>query len=1028
VYEVLWLRRFSELFGASAFAVSATLAGYMAGLGIGALLGARWSASAHSPLRLYARLELLLVPAALSVDLLLAAAAPLFTRAYEAQLGSGGLNALRAAVALLVLMLPTILMGATLPALAQAVVRSRALLARPLGLLYGLNTLGAALGVSLAGFLLFEAIGLTATRNLAFAANAAVGLIAWLAAGRFPAEAQRTVSASPSPHEGGHSRRAVVAAYTVCGASALVLEVVWTRTLILYTGSTTYAFTTMLVLVLVGIGLGSLLAARFADVYARLHSLLATVIVVTAVMSVAGFLLLPSVASRLEAWIVPEPSFARLLAVVFTIASVAILIPAVGFGAVFPIVARHQVKEGVAAGFATGRAYAANLLGSVMGAYLGGFVMIPLLGLYDTLRLVAGVMVATAFVLWQNEPLHATRSVRAGGAAVCGVIVAALLLLPGAAPLHSTAAGESLVYYAEGASATVSVVRDQSGAKTLFIDRMSVAGTDPIMQTDQKSLAHIPMLLHPEPRRVLTVGFGSGGASWSYTRYPMLERVDCVEIAPEVVNAAPHLREANHDLFAQPGYRVVFDDARSYLRHTNIGYDIIATDCTDLRYKGNASLYTKEYFALCRRRLRPRGLVVVWMPLGGLSDDLFKMALRTFSEALPHVSVWYMNNYPTHYVLLIGSETPHALNWDTLLQRMDIPDVRQDLATIQLDNPFRLASTFLLDTSAYRRFVAGAAINSDERPLLEFRAPRVAGLFTGAENLRHLLAEAARGTTLPLQVTYGESQRRTVMARVEPYLQAAALVNQGHVSYQTGWRDFSAAIAHYRAAAAANPADEYLPELIRATERTRDLTREAYRASAEAPGAAPGALHNYGLSLLESNEPAEALVVFQRLVALRPDVPAAQLDLARAARQAGRTPEALAAADRAVSLAPAYAPAHFERGQARLDAGDREGALASFREATVLDPTLAEAHFNAGNTLVALNRLDEARAAYIAGLEQNPEQMAARVNYAQVLLLLGHTNRARAELQRVMSAPGPARDKARALLASLEGEANNAVR
>jgi spermidine synthase len=918
-------------------------------------------------------------------------------------------------------------MGATLPALADAVVRSRTSLARPLGMLYGCNTVGAAVGASLAGFVLIEAFGVTLTRNLAIVINIGVGLVAFIATRRLlssPMTALTRVEPAQPLRQPGY---AIILCYGVCGAAALVLEVVWTRTLVLYTGSTTYAFTAMLVLVLLGIALGSLLAARFADRFERLHATLAVVMAATAVAAVAGFLLLPRVAPVLEAWIVPEPSFRRLLIVLFSVAALAIWLPAMGFGAVFPIVARHQARGGRSVGFATGRAYAVNLLGAVAGAYAGGFVLIPSFGLYGTLRVTAAVMFVAACVLWLSERAAVTERFRLAGASTLGLLTCAVAVLPATAPLHAVASGESLVYYAEGASATVSVLRDQTGSKTLYIDRISVAGTDPVMQTDQKSLAHVPMLLHPAPRRVLTVGFGSGGASWSYTRYPTLEQVDCIEIAPEVVNAAPHLHEANHDLFEQPNYRVLFDDARAYLRHTTATYDIIATDCTDLRYKGNASLYTKDYFGLCRRRLRSQGLVVVWMPLGGLSADLFKMALRTFSESLPHVSVWYMNNYPTHYVLLIGSEKPHALNWDTLVQRIDIPAVRADLASIQLDNPFRLAATFLLDDAAYRRFVAGAEINSDERPLLEFRAPRVSGLFTGAENLRQLVM--ASGAALPpMQVTYGEAQRRTVVARLEPYVRAARLVNEGHVSYQTGQRDFNAAIEQYRAAAAVNPADHYLPQLIASTERTRDLTREAYRAAAESPDAPPAALHNYALSLLASQQPAEALTQFQRLVEARPDLAGAHRDLARAARAAGKPEEARSAAERAVSLAPNDAAAHFELAQARLATGDQQGALDSFRRAAALDPSLAEAHFNAGTVLVALDRLDEARAAYRAGLERRPEEMAARVNLAQVLLLLGDREGARAELRRAASAPGPAQEKARSLLMSLDAAAGTSMR
>src|SRR5262249_13674814 len=168
--------------------------------------------------------------------------------------------------------------------------------------------------------------------------------------------------------------------------------------------------------------------------------------------------------------------------------------------------------------------------------------------------------------------------------------------------------------------------------------------------------AHVPMLLNSEARRVLTVGFGSGGASWSFSRYASLDRIDCVEIDPSVFHAAPALTASNHAVWTDRRFRLILEDARHYLASTDAQYDVISTDCTDLRYKSNANLYTTDYFSYCRRRIRPGGIVTVWMPLGGLGGDTFRMALRTFRDVFPHTAVWYMTNQPTHYLLLVGSD------------------------------------------------------------------------------------------------------------------------------------------------------------------------------------------------------------------------------------------------------------------------------------------------------------------------------------------------------------------------------------
>jgi tetratricopeptide (TPR) repeat protein len=408
------------------------------------------------------------------------------------------------------------------------------------------------------------------------------------------------------------------------------------------------------------------------------------------------------------------------------------------------------------------------------------------------------------------------------------------------------------------------------------------------------------------------------------------------------------------------------------------------------------------------------------MPLGGLSGDVFRLALNTFATGFPQVSIWYMNNYPTHYLLLIGSESPQRIDWDRLLERMDVPDARADLESIRLGDPFRLLATFLMDDAGVRRFVAGAGVNSDARPALEFRAPRSTDRFSGARNLRDLLAAVERQPPrLPLETRYGAAQRQTVLARLEPYLRAARFLNRGHVSYQAGSYDFQAALEHYRRAAAANPADAHIPDLIAATARTRRSLLDVYEAAAVDDPDAPGLLYNLAVSRLAAGEPASAIDPLERLLRLQPAAPDAHLTLARAARLAGDLPRARAAADEAVRLAPARAEAHFERGLVLQDAGDAAGALAAFQRALALQPSMSEAHFNAGTALLSLDRMDEAQAAYEAGLRLDPDEARARVNLAQILLLRGDKAGAARALRAIPPDAGPAYARAQSLLGDI---------
>ncbi len=1015
VYEVLWLRRLGLLFGSTAFATAATLGAFMAGLGIGGYLGGRFAARARNPLRWYGFLEIGIAAGALLVDPLLIATAPLLSWLYDLGAGKSALDSGRLFLSFLVLIVPTSFMGATLPTLAQSAIRSARSVAAPLGLLYGANTLGAALGSFAAAFFLLERFGTRGAFATALLLNCVIALAALVASrGGYERESVEEPKVSRAPGESPF--RLPLLAFALSGAAALICEIVWTRRLVFYIGNTSYAFALMLTLVLLGLSLGSILAGRLGDRLASPLRALAATFVGTSAALVAGAMLLPRLAQALEPWIMNDPTWDRMLAYMLALASLVVLLPATGFGAVFPLVARAEVTSGAGAGLAVGTAYALNLVGAVAGAYVGGFVLVPLLGLSATLRLTAAALLLFAAILFWGERSRVL-SVGLLGA------VAATVLLP-TEILHRIGPGESLIHYEEGASATVSVVRDPLGTKSIYVDGIAVAGTDPVMQTDQKSLAHLPMLLHPDARKILTVGFGSGGASWSYTRYPSLERIDCVEIAPEVLRAAPSLREANHDLFSDPRYRVVIDDARSFLEHGGETYDVIATDCTDLQYRGNASLYTADYFDLCRRRLNPKGLVVVWMPLGGMSDSTFRMALGTFASVFQNVSIWYMNNYPTHYLLLVGSEEEHAMNWDDLLSRLSIPEVREDLESIGLADPFRLLATFLLDDASVRDFVRGSEINRDDRPLLEFRAPRSMDRFAGARNLETLLRIAASTAPFPPFTTrYGDRQRQTIQAKLEPYLRASRNLNRGHVHYQNGLQDFHAAIGWYHEAAVANPSQEAeVATLVGATRRTRDELLRAYESAASEREGSPGVLLNFGLTLLAAGESQRAVAVFEDLAERYPDLADAQVNLSRAAFAAGEAEKALRAAERSVEINPLRADAHFQRALVLAVMERLPETLAAYDEVLRLRPDMVEARFNRATALAGLLRLGEARREYERGLSLRPGDDRARMNFAQVLLLQGDEASARRELMRVAEGGGGAAREAAEMLDELRPE------
>ncbi|MBI5154821.1 hypothetical protein HZA57_06255, partial [Candidatus Poribacteria bacterium] len=433
---------------------------------------------------------------------------------------------------------------------------------------------------------------------------------------------------------------------------------------------------------------------------------------------------------------------------------------------------------------------------------------------------------------------------------VAAVFVGSILWQARALKYQQLTLGEKLVFYKEGALATVSVKEDSKGWRTIYVDDVGVAGTDPVLQTDQKTLAHVPMiLLGGKAERTLTVGFGSGGASWSYTLYPDIKEIDAIEITTTVPEAAPSLTDANHGIVFprrvieearktmapgdhlpgavhplgdytvaanrqfmtfDPRYRIIVDDARSYLRFTSRVYDVIATDCTDLRYKTNANLYDREYFNLCRDRISDRGLVVVWTPLAGLSDEAFRIVVRTFREVFPDMTVWYFTNQPTHYCLFIGQKGGVKINYGDVLHALELPAIQKDLEEIGLRDPAKLVASFVTDQRGIDAYVGTGPLNTEDFPIIEFLSPRYGYDSTPvAINMGRLYDVQVPVWDLVVDRTE-ESLRG--QPRIADIQQANDILFQGHVQYRE--HNFLDACKLYEKARKIAPHDKSIDDLL----------------------------------------------------------------------------------------------------------------------------------------------------------------------------------------------------------------------
>jgi spermidine synthase len=810
IYELIWQRLLHLLLGVSTLAVSAVLAAFMVGLAVGAWLFGRLADRTSKPLRLYAWMEAGIAGSALLVPIAFSALAGVYVSVYAwLQLGPWGGMLLRLGTALAILLIPASLIGGTMPVMSRLALRRQDGIGPAFSLLYGVNTLGAVLGAALTGFVFLHFLGMAATLWVAVGLNGAVALsAAWASRaerGTMGSSAPSTVlqEASLSTIRPGHSdwRGWALVCAAATGAITLGLEVVWTRILGIFTSNSAYAFALMLTVVLLGIGLGSLAqrwwTRRPGDSWARLT-------VVQWLLAGTSLALLWSFRSP-PAWLdhtSDGSSAVALFVAELALTAGALLLPAFLLGLSFPLLVSAVVRAPEHCGDGLGKIYAINTLASAAGACAVGMVFIPRLGLQMTLALLAAASLGVGIIAWfcSAWPRPVWRGL-VSAAALLSLVVAWSRLPATVYRKTASASANDLLFYQEGDNGTVSVLQEPTGRKSLLVDGQPVAGTGRTIVIDQKMLAHLPLLLHKSPQRALTVGFGSGGTSHSMILHGL--QVDCVEIEKAVTAAAPQFVSENQGVLSHPRFRLIVDDARSWLRVASVRYDVIVTDCTNIQYKSNSDLYTVEYFRLMQQRLASDGLAAAWAPANGIAETDLKTLLRSFQAVFPHTSVWFINTLATDFLIVVGTPAKLDIDLDQLGARMATPDIRVDLESIGLSDPYRLLYTFLATDEAVAGYTGPGPLNTDDRPILSYSTYGAGLRSTIAANL---LGLAARRTDVAAYVRPGAST--ALMLRHYAASNEALL---GHLAHQRG--NEQEALRHYVLGAQLLPDDRSFREL-----------------------------------------------------------------------------------------------------------------------------------------------------------------------------------------------------------------------
>ncbi len=727
IYETVWYQLLQLAIGSTAVSLGFLLATFMGGLCIGSVWFPRLRLSGQHPLRIYAYLELGIAASAILVQVLL----PLVNLAYiaGAEHGMPGFL-LRGLLSAICLLPPTILMGASLPAIVRWL-KSTPNGVSWYGLLYGGNTAGAVFGCLLAGFYLLRLYNMAIATYAAAAINVAVALGSFALAARTPAA---TSIPEPAGDDGdaseisddGIPRWTIYVAIGLSGATALGAEVVWTRLLGMLLGLTVYIFSIILAVFLIGLALGSGLGSMMLRSLRPRLALAWSQVLLTLGIAWTAWIISSSLPYwpinpllTLSPWHTFQLDMVRCLW--------AILPPTLLWGASFPLAVGALARRGEDPGRTVGSVYAANTLGAIFGALIVSLVLIPGIGTQNSQRvlvwaaLAGGVLILVPYV-------RAQRSTSVSAALAASVVLAAWLSanlspVPGELIAYGRRmainAGKSEVLYTiEGRNSSVAITRWNDGATEIDVNGHVEATTEPYDMKLQRMVGHLPGILHPTARSVLGIGFGAGVSAGTFTRYPGIEHITICEIEPVIPPTSTRFfGKYNYEVYKNPKTRVVFDDARHYLLTTRDKYDIIASDPLDVFAKGTAAIYSREYFESVKRHLNPGGLFTLYVPLYESDVRTVKSELATFFEAFPHSTIWANTvNGQGYDMVFMGHLDPPVIDLDEIQQRLSRPDyapVAQSLYEIGVTSIVDLLSNYAGQNADLSGWSAGAAINRD---------------------------------------------------------------------------------------------------------------------------------------------------------------------------------------------------------------------------------------------------------------------------------------------------------------------------
>ncbi len=762
MYEVVWFQLLQLSIGSSAVSLGVLLGIYMGGMCLGSLIGPRQVSASLHPLRVYAFLELGIG----LFGILVLYGVPIIGGLYTEWAGTGMTSlVLRALVASVCLLPPTLLMGATLPVVARGVEATPAGVSW-LGYFYGGNLAGAVVGSLLAGFYLLRVYDMPTATMAAVALNVLVAAIALAVAQAMP---HQPAAGSQQPAGGRTSgARLVYVAIALSGMTALGAEVIWTRMLSLLFGATTYTFSLILAVFLLGLGLGSSLGSRIAQQFPRSRTALGVCqLLLCGAMAWAAH----ATGASLPFWPI-NPSIAKVPVYQFQLdllrAMWVILPAATLWGASFPLAIGAAAREGQDTARLVGGVYAANTVGAIVGALGTSLLLVAWLGSQVSQQVLIAVAALSGLLmlLKGSDPgdgatqgveslrhrslTRVVAMVMAGAAA--GLLIRTVPPLPGILVAYgrfsATWVGiNEIIYAGEGITASVAVSRTPAGVLNYHNAGKVQASSEPQDMRLQRMLGHLTTLVPDNPRRILVIGCGAGVTAGAVSVDPLVQSETIAEIEPLVPRVvSKYFADYNFNVVANPKVNVHLDDARHYLLTTKEKFDAITSDPLDPWVRGAATLYTREFFDVAKAHLNPGGVVTLFVQLYESNDAAVKSEVATFLDAFPGGMVFANTSNGLGYdLVLLGQREPKRINVDAVQARLTAPAnaaIVKSLEEIGINSATELFGTYAGRSSDMAGWLRGASLNRDRNLRLQYLAGLSLNLYQSDAIYRNMIKES----------------------------------------------------------------------------------------------------------------------------------------------------------------------------------------------------------------------------------------------------------------------------------------------